>query len=78
MKFRRHHGGLAESMDTVQEVETMKDLIRILRTTFPSFFKPEDSKVEVAFYTYDSRIDWNTYIVTIDGKAVGFTDGPLE
>lgn len=27
---------------------------------------------------YDSRIDWYTYVVSIKGDAVGFTNGPVE
>ena len=30
--------------------------------------------IAVKYYGYDPRIDWYTYIVTVDGDAVGFTD----
>ena len=34
------------------------------------------NRIEVKPYCYDERIGWTTHIVTIDGQAVGFTDGP--
>jgi hypothetical protein len=33
--------------------------------------------VVVRPHHFDSRIDWNTHIVTVEGHAVGFTDGPI-
>jgi hypothetical protein len=35
-------------------------------------------EIEVKPYTYDERIGWDTYIVTVDGAAVGFTDGAID
>lgn len=29
-------------------------------------------------YCYDERNKWNTYVVLVNGQAVGFTDGPYD
>ena len=35
--------------------------------------------IEVDFYCHDTRAGWqNTFIVLIDGDAVGFTDGRVR
>jgi hypothetical protein len=78
MLYRDHRGGLAESMATVVDLpRTRLALFAHLksRPLMPDFTM-DDMKVE--FYTYDDRIDWNTYIVTINGNAVGFTNGPAR
>ena len=33
--------------------------------------------LKVEPYLFDKRIGWDTYIVTLDGNAIGFTNGPL-
>ena len=70
-KFRFHRGSLADSMATVREVNSLYELITALNDVC------EPGKVLIKPYCYDDRIDWDTHIVTIDGRAVGFTDGPL-
>ena len=32
-------------------------------------------QVRVEWYAYDERIQWDTWIVLVDGKPAGFTDG---
>lgn len=66
--YRDHRGSLEDSMKTVQEMESFKDLQKHL---FSIYGKGE---ITIKPYTFDSRIDWETYIVCIDGKAVGFTN----
>ncbi len=76
-KFRFHRGALAESMATVTTVADKEALCNIIRAAwgYPAF---GDGQIEVSPYGYDNRIQWNTYVVTLDGKAIGFTDGPVE
>ena len=33
-------------------------------------------RVEIKPYCYDDRAGWKTYLVTVDGLSVGFTDSP--
>ncbi len=71
MKFRLHKGSIAESMETEVDIEPTKEALATLLDTTPD-------KVEVDKYIYDNRIGWDTYLVTIDGFAVGMTDGDVE
>ena len=71
MKYRSHRGGLAESMETVVELQPTLDALAV-------YLKVPASRITVEPYSYDKRIGWNTHIVCIDGGACGFTDGPLE
>jgi len=71
MKFRPQRGSLEESMLGVVTLDsTLKALAGHLNA--------DVGDIKVNFYMYDSRIDWYTYIVTVDGDAVGFTDGDIK
>ena len=79
MKFRLHRGGLDESLATTTEVESRDDLIAFLKKDLGLFgIAVSEENFRVAYYGYDERIGWDTYIVTIEGYGVaGFTDGLL-
>ena len=70
--YRDHRGSFDDSMRTVQEFESRDDLRKHLEKTYMEvgtiFIKP---------YWIDNRIDWDTYIVTVDNGVVGFTNGPV-
>lgn len=76
-KAREHRGSFDESMATVQPVATMRDLIaRISRDLAPFGVKVSAENVHVEPYTFDHRVGWDTYLVTVDGYGVwGMTDG---
>lgn len=76
-KFRFHRGGLAESMETVVTVADKAALCNQVRAArgYPAF---EDGQIAVSPYCYDARIGWDTHIVTLEGNAIGYTDGPME
>jgi hypothetical protein len=80
MKYREHRGGLTESMETVVEIEGADDLMRIINAGRAQWYQPAITIDQLAVepYGYDGRIDWDTHIVTVDGAAVGFTDGPIQ
>ena len=63
-----------EAMKRVFELEDRPALLEYLRREY-DFWQPTEKNVEVKHYCYDDRIDWDTYLVTIDGKAALFTDG---
>ncbi len=71
IKFREHRGTLAEAMETVVELEPTLAAVAL-------HLKVKPKQVQVKKYTYDDRIGWDTYIVTVDGDAVGFTNGPVH
>lgn len=75
-QYRDHRGELAESLKTIQVFNDLKGLINYLRKSLSLYhFQFLDSDVEIDYYCYDHRINWNTYIVTIKNLGViGFTD----
>ena len=79
MKLRLYRGGLAESMATIVEIEpTMEALLQEVRKEMANVISFPDSALTIKPYGFDSRTNWNTYIVEIQSFGVyGFTDGPL-
>lgn len=80
MKFRPQRGSLLEAMSEVVEMPaTLAALTAHLRTLHkPDTFHPfAERDVRVRAYGYDVRINWHTYIVTISGSAVGFTNSEV-
>ena len=85
MKIREHRGSLAESMETVCEIEpTLEAVVDHMHADkgWPGLYAkvtPETVRVEKYGSGTDPRIGWNTHIVTIEGYGVyGFTDGPIH
>jgi len=58
-------------METVREIEPTLDALAVLLKVPPSVISVEP-------YGYDVRIKWDTYLVTVEGLACGFTDGPVK
>lgn len=72
MLFRFQRGSLEDSMNTVREVNSLAEIEALLRSAgIPS------GKLKVYDYGYDSRVGWNTHVVTVNGKHVGFTNGRM-
>ena len=73
--YRDHRGGLAESMETVQKMNTLGDIQQHLKEHIEPILGP--GEITVDKYYEDKRIDWDTHIVCHNGHPVGFTDGPV-
>lgn len=67
---RKHRGGLAESLATARIIPATWEGLR-------AYFDDFDGELGLEPYAWDARIGWDTYIVTIDGNCVGFTNGPV-
>ena len=67
---------LSEAMDQVVEISDRKELIEYLQREC-DYWHPTDENVEVKYHGHDDRIDWDTYLITIDGKAALFANGPI-
>lgn len=67
---------LDETMARVVEIENRTELLEFLKREYAAW-KPTDENVKIEFYCKDDRIDWDTHIVTIDGAAAVFTNGPI-
>jgi hypothetical protein len=57
-------------MKTVQEFNNFQEL----RNYLEDLIKTHKGEVTIKPYGYDERIDWDTFIVCVDGDAVGFCD----
>ena len=73
MLFRFHRGSLEDSMKTVREVKSLAEIEALLKS---AGYLP--GKIKVYDYGYDFRVGWNTYVVTVNRKHVGFTNGRIE
>jgi len=84
---RQHTGGLQESLATTVDIEpTLEALATSMSESLGVVVKPR--QITVKPYGYDSRIDWNTYIIVIkklrpdgtiaeDGSVYGFSNVPI-
>lgn len=81
VKYRPHRGTLAEAMKEVIEVENLQDLIEHMQQEvidwYPLNELPTLENTKIEPYIFDDRIGWDTHIVTVNGQAWGFTDGPF-
>jgi hypothetical protein len=77
MKFREHKGGLEDSMATVVELKDRDELnwhIAKLLAPWDRIVLP--TMIHAEAYGYDPRVDWVTWLITVDGYGVvGYTDG---
>jgi hypothetical protein len=71
MKYRHHRGGLKESMQTVLDIEPTINALAVI-------LKSPPSAITVETYGYDSRTEWDTYLVAVEGRAVGFCNAFVE
>lgn len=80
-KFRSHRGGLSEAMAEMQTFQNREELITHIKKELAEVnqnYIVSKHTVEIKPYTYDERIGWNTYMVTLKEYGVfGFTDGPV-
>lgn len=79
MKFRHHRGSLDDAMKTIVELEPS---LKALREHLVASRKGEPlgnyvGTLRLEYRGEDERIGWSTYIVTEDGNAIGYTDGPI-
>lgn len=71
--FRFHSSSCVfESLKHTFVIRDAAELKNILRARGFDF-----KQVAVKPYTYDSRIDWCTFLVTIDGSAIGYLNDTL-
>lgn len=64
---------LDESMERVIELADRPALIEYLQHEY-DFLQPTEENVSCKFHGYDKRINWETYLITIDGDAVLFAN----
>ena len=80
-RYRDHRGGLAESMETMQEFDSLGSLNVYLKSILHKYCIDDlDVKnTTIKPYGFDKRIAWDSHIVQLEGWGVlGFTDRPVE
>lgn len=60
--FRNHKGTLSEAMAGLKQFDSIKEMLEWLVQEHRGAFKLEE--LYISYYCYDSRIDWETFIVT--------------
>lgn len=76
MKFRQHHGGLAESMATTVELNSKEEFLAYFHQLIESTGYTYGT-LSFIQYGFDSRINQDTYLVSLKGYGVlGMLDGP--
>ena len=71
MKFRPQRGGYAESMAACVELDAAYE-------SLAKHLNVPAKDIEVNLYYHDTRGGWgDTFIVLMDGDAVGFTSGGI-
>lgn len=68
IKYRPHRGTLAEAMAELKEFSSIEEMFNSIRCDHPNAFAFSD--IYISYYCYDSRIDWETYVVSV-GKYCG-------
>lgn len=77
MKFREHRGGLTESMNTVVELNTRREFCNHIGKVARKFVPENGFTISFSEYSFDTRINWDTYLVVLDGHGpIGMLDGP--
>lgn len=79
-KYRNHSGETVyEAVAKAITFDNKGQLVRYLKNRYEdSGFVNDNTVIDIEPYGYDRRIDWDTYIVTADGRAVGYTNGAVE
>ncbi len=75
--FRPQRAFLLDAMTEVVEISTRDELIVHINSLYQHDIGATEENTTIEKYIYDYRIYWDTYVVAIDGCAVGYTSGPL-
>jgi len=75
-EYRPHRRTLDEAMAEKIGLNSYEELLQHLRKTEEGIWTESDVKIEP--YGYDSRIHWNTHMVSLCDFPLGCTDGPVD
>jgi hypothetical protein len=75
---RKHRGGFDESMQTVFQVASRRELLAAVRHDFPDS-EISDTDIEIKPGKKDGRNGWDTHTVAVKGLGVyGYSNGPIK
>jgi hypothetical protein len=77
--IREHRGTLDDSLQTVQEIGGLNELLDAIRKSFAPFgFPVEPEQLEFVHQGMDSRTGWDTHLILVKGYGVwGMSNGPI-
>lgn len=79
--YRSHRGHYEDSIATVREVRDLAHLVEVIREERAGWPDQDEVTAEsigvTPYHGTDARNGWDTHLVTINGRAVGYTNGPL-
>ena len=80
IKFRPQRGTLISSLEETVEFPNFDALFHHLQQMIHwKEFGPQAVSIEKYHnQRLDERTGWNTYLVSVEGQGVGFTDGPVD
>ena len=79
--YRDHREFLEDSVETVREIKTRGALVSELKESLDQYGvgKYDCSKLTIKPYGFDERINWDCYVVHLEGYGVfGFTNGIVK
>lgn len=80
VRFRSHRGGLEESLKTTVELNTLKELVDHLNEALFGMARMDNITFKRLEPLSDLQIErghWQRYMVLMDGRPVGVSDGEL-
>ena len=75
--FRLYKDKLQDSLEHVYTVESLQDVLEICKSN-PLFFNSSINDVSIKPIGFDERTLWFTFVITIRGYTVGFSNGELK
>lgn len=73
--YRENRGSLSESMaTTIQYFSVFELKEHLIKLHIADRISAPPLKLECKYYGYDSRIGWSSYLISMNGYPVGFTN----
>ncbi len=70
---------LQEAMESEEEIDNnVGSLMEMLNSKYGHFMEFTAEDITVKYHGFDSRIDWETYLLCINGNAVLFLNGEVR
>ena len=77
MRVRENRKTMRQSLSTAVRLKNRAQLLRHISGRLGKAAGVTDDMIHVTHYGYDDRIDWDEYIIVVEGHGVfGFADGP--
>jgi len=75
MKIRLPRTTIDESIETITVFHDYAELLDLLTSEYGDLSKKH---INIDYYCFDDRLNWDTYIITANGEVIAYTDGPIN